>query len=889
MKDDSRASPLLIHLLGRFEVRVGATVVVDRSWGRSRAKTLLKRLALQSGRALHREQVLELLWPEVDPTAAGNNLRKNLHYLRAAFAAGGAGDPIVATADGVLSLTDVAWVDVDAFRAAGRAARSARDDPQAYEAALRLYAGDLLPEDIYEDWTAAAREELRALRRDLLGELAALHDARGERALAIERLQELLQADPAEEAAHRALMRLYSEEGSRHRALRQYERCREILDRELGVAPAGETQALRRRILEGPLGETPPDRPRQRARVRAAGALPAMYGREKELEIASEILDAAAEGRGQALFLAGPAGIGKTRLAQELLALAGEAGGLVLTGRSYPLEASVAYQPIREALRQLVEGGADSAARRAIESSLYLKRLLPHAAAETTVAADPALLRSELFAEAVQLFRTLAARRSVAVCFEDLHAADEASLRLMHVLGRELAHERVTLLGTYRAEDAAPGSAVGELVGSLCGAGLAQVLTLGPLAEGVMPLVVQNTFGDQPADPTLLRDIVRLAEGNPLFAHELVHTLTEEGWARLVDGRWERRGADQPPLPVAVREMVERRLRRLAEPGREVVAVASVLGRDFEYGLLHSAVAFPEREVLDALDDAIGAYLVEESPTGYRFRHDLVREAVYRGLTRARRQQLHRRVGMVLAESAAGAAADPEQISYHFTRSDEPWHAAPHLEAAARKAAALFANEQAIALYEQAVALARSGPAEPRRRAALLEALGDLKSRVGDAAASVDLLREALALVAEIGDEESVLRVRAKAALGLVVLGRWEEAAELLQAHPEDWRQLIAREFGQQSSRFGASAALQALANLRWHRGQHRAAREAAEHAVLAAEATGDVRRRARAYESLALACHGLGDWATGVQYELSRAALGLEGFESDIVLDSHL
>jgi tetratricopeptide (TPR) repeat protein len=160
---------------------------------------------------------------------------------------------------------------------------------------------------------------------------------------------------------------------------------------------------------------------------------------------------------------------------------------------------------------------------------------------------------------------------------------------------------------------------------------------------------------------------------------------------------------------------------------------------------------------------------------------------------------------------------------------------------------------------------------------------------VGDAAASVELLREALDLFTTAGEEESVLRMRAKVALGLVVVGRGEEAAELLGAHLESCRRLIGYELGEQFSSFGVSAAYHVLANLRWQRGQHREALEAAEKAILAAEAGEDVRPRARAYESLALACHALGDWEKGVEYELSREALGIAGFETDVALDGHL
>lgn len=430
-----------------------------------------------------------------------------------------------------------------------------------------------------------------------------------------------------------------------------------------------------------------------------------MYGRERELELAGELLEAAADGRGGTLFVAGAAGIGKSRFVHEVLAATSDAGGLALSGRSYALEASVAYQPLREVLRQLADQAADGPALEVIRGSTHLRRLLGEVPLESSRGVDTDLLRSELFEDVAKLFRMLAAEGPVTVCCEDVHCADEGSLRLLHLLARRLAREPVVILATYRREEVGTGSPVVELVASLSGERVARTVTLEPLPAGLMELVVGEALDGQPADAGLVRELTRLAEGNPLFAHELVHTLRDEGWARLVDGRWERRGPDPPPLPMVVTEMVGRRLRRLAEPARGVLAAASVLGREFDYGLLRRTVALEERAVLDALDDAIGAFLVGETPKGYRFRHELVREAIYRGLTRARRQQLHREIATVLAADTGSAELDAERIGYHFASSDEAWRAVPYLRVAARKAAAVFASEQAVALHEQALAI----------------------------------------------------------------------------------------------------------------------------------------------------------------------------------------
>ncbi|MGH2368356.1 MAG: AfsR/SARP family transcriptional regulator, partial [Chloroflexota bacterium] len=241
---------LRLCLLGRFELRAGDKVVVDRTWSRRKAAALLKLLALHPARSLHREQVLDVLWPDLDPAAAANNLHKTLHYLRAAFAGHGVPATTVELARDAVVLASAVWIDWDAFRTHAAATRGS-GDPESLAAALAYYGGPLLPEDLYEDWTEPARQGLQALYLELLAELAQVHETRGQPAQAIPCWRQLLETDPLHEPAHRALMRLYAQSGRRHDALRQYQACRTALERELGVAPAAETEALFQAIATG--------------------------------------------------------------------------------------------------------------------------------------------------------------------------------------------------------------------------------------------------------------------------------------------------------------------------------------------------------------------------------------------------------------------------------------------------------------------------------------------------------------------------------------------------------------------------------------------------------------------------------------------------------------
>jgi predicted ATPase/DNA-binding SARP family transcriptional activator len=334
-------APLAIHLLGGFRVAVHGRDVPADAWRQRRAAALLKLLALAPAHRLHREQLIETLWPELDAEAAANNLRVAVHRARRRLAEAGMEAEIVLPRDGeeiLLATPGAAWVDVDAFTAqVGRAWQV--DDSAAAREALDLYRGDLLPEDIYEDWAANRRVELRTSYLTLLTRLAQLHEGRNELGRAIAALQRLLSVEPLDEAAHTALIRLYARVGEKRQALRQYEQLVALLNQELGAEPDAATREFVAAIEAGrfPLeaepfapsaaseqAGAPPSGPRPRA---ANGGLPAPMeepiGREREIAELRRLLASH-----RLVTLTGPAGVGKTRL---VLAVAqgveGERGG----------------------------------------------------------------------------------------------------------------------------------------------------------------------------------------------------------------------------------------------------------------------------------------------------------------------------------------------------------------------------------------------------------------------------------------------------------------------------------------------------------------------------------------------------------------------------------
>ena len=313
-----------IGLLGGFRVWVGPRLVGEDGWRLRKARSLVKLLALSEGHRVHREQAMELLWPGLDPHSASNNLHQVLHAARRALepsvVAGGApsGYLLLREEQIVLCPDHAVWVDVEAFEEAAVVARHV-GEPQAFGAAIDLYAGELLPEDRYEAWTEERRAQLKELHLSLLTELAALHEQRGEYEAATEALGRAVTEEPTRETAHEGLMRLYALTGKRREALGQYERLREALSGDLDTEPGAEITRLQQEIWAGEFA------PEEDFR---AGAVPgsvtagkhnlpvsrtSFVGREREvLEVKRHLAMTSL------LTLTGAGGCGKTRLALEV-------------------------------------------------------------------------------------------------------------------------------------------------------------------------------------------------------------------------------------------------------------------------------------------------------------------------------------------------------------------------------------------------------------------------------------------------------------------------------------------------------------------------------------------------------------------------------------------
>ena len=312
-----------VRLLGSFSVSVDGLAIPEAQWKSRRARNLVKLLVLAPGHRLHRDQLIEILWPESDLAAGANNFHQTLHGARRVLEPAGAG--FLLLEEGFLSLSagekQALVVDVEQFETAAARAKNSQD-PAVYQDALALYPGDLLPDDLYEEWTIQRREALRQIRLNLWLDLARLLENRQEYPRAIETLLSLLANDKDNEEAHALLMRVYALSGQRQQALHQYQALREALRADLDIEPSETTTQLYEAIQSNRLltaaASAGPLPSATKPSHNLPGQLTSFIGREREIvEVCQQVR------QHRLVTLNGSGGTGKTRLAlrvaEELL------------------------------------------------------------------------------------------------------------------------------------------------------------------------------------------------------------------------------------------------------------------------------------------------------------------------------------------------------------------------------------------------------------------------------------------------------------------------------------------------------------------------------------------------------------------------------------------
>jgi DNA-binding SARP family transcriptional activator/tetratricopeptide (TPR) repeat protein len=673
-----------VALLGAFEVTVDGAAVPPEAWSRRHAASLVKVLALAPGRRLHREQVIDALWPGQSLDGAAPRLHKATHYARKAL---GEGANALLSRNEMLALGEDVRVDAEEFRRLGERALL-EDTADAAVAALAVHRGPLLPEDLYEPWAQDARDRVRILHLDLL-RLA-------------QRWEDVLREDPADEQAHIALMRSSADRGDIRGALRQFERMDHALRRELGTVPSAEAQQLRAQ-LERRAGSG--SQPQSRR----------LFGRRDVGNMVRERLDEAAGGRGGALLFAGPPGVGKSAVLDLAERMATGRGWRTGRGTASAVEGPWPYAPVLEALNDLCRkhhallDGLDDVYRLEIERALSGR--------DVTWSGESGHQR--LFVAAAELIRLAAAGHGLLIVVDDVHEADDASLRLLHYLSRCAMTEPVLIVLAHRPLGDQPLRGITE---SIVARGTGIRVELRPLSEGATRRLLADRFPDLP--PETVDRIWAVSAGLAFTALELARSHV----------------AGAPAVLSALPAPVLGTFQRLALLGStfttdELLAVSGGSSAD-------------EEEAYRQLDVALRAMLVERAELGYRFRHALVREALLQTMSPSVEATALREV----AEALAQTNAPPGRIAHQFLAAGLAARAVPYALRAVETAGALGAYRDGLSLID--AVRPHASPAELPR---LLARRGDLLLALGDTEA-VAAYQEAVAVTK--GTEHRLVRAR---------------------------------------------------------------------------------------------------------------------------------
>ncbi len=617
----SQPPGLTVTTLGRLEIRWNGQPTPGLNLRKTQA--LLVYLTLNPGRH-DRGRLAGLLWGDQPEEHARRNLRHALLELRQHLA-----PPLLESDRLTVGLNPRIPCQVDAltFEAeleqAGRCQRAGESAAAAIrhlEAAVALYQGEFLAQfDLpdcpeFTEWAARRRAGLQERALDALGRLAAHYTQRGEYDRALSHVRRQLALEPWWEEAHRQAMTLLALTGQRSAALAQYEECRRLLAEELGLEPLDETSALYERILTG-AGECSPPLLHS-----SAPSLP-FVGREQEHATLVAWWEAARQGQGKLALVEGEAGIGKTRLVDEVIRYAETQGAVALRGRCYEFGSDVPYQPIAEALRSILGRGAGEQRSRG-ETSLALShhrssapplpgpvwlmelaRLLPEVREMRPDLPTPPPVtgkaaRQRLF-EAVARFLLDFGAWGLVVFLDDLHWADQSTLDLLHYLVRRLAHAPAWIVGAYRPEEMSLSHPLTRLRQGLSRDHRVDRLVLQPLTAEAVAEIAGFLVGAE-ARTACGQALYRESEGNPFILTETVGDWQERGLLRMgEEGRWQWAGPAAPAMaPVGVQDVVLQRVGRLSEPAQRLLTLAAVIGRQFDAALLRAA-AGPDAPAVD--------------------------------------------------------------------------------------------------------------------------------------------------------------------------------------------------------------------------------------------------------------------------------------------------
>jgi DNA-binding SARP family transcriptional activator len=701
---------LEIRFLGDFVVKQGGEIVTTLN--KPRLQSLLAYLILHRDAPQFRYHLAGILWPDSPEDQAHTNLRNLVHLLRKALPDG---NSLIYADNQTLRWNPEAECKLDILDFQQVASQDSIQNLslEALETAAKVYHGDLLP-SCYDEWVSVERDHYHQVFIAVLDQLIDRYESLRRYADAIACCQRLVTVEPFDKDGYPRLMRLLVLHGEVPPALKTYQEYARLLKHELGIEPPADMQDLYAHIRKV--------QPSAGYQASASAPLP-LVGRAAEWQAIQSIWKTAAGGNPRMLVIYGEAGIGKTRLAEELVDWAASQGIRTAAAHCYASEGALPYAPVVEWLRAAPPPHLDKVWLR------ELARLLPELLKETS--SPPPL--SEAW-QRLRLFEALARatlgdRRKTLLLIEDLHWCDQDTLEWLHYLLRFDPHASLLVVGTLRSEETTASPACGQLLSGLRQQDSLLEMELGPLSETETGQLAAHVAGKN-LEHGIGSLIYQETEGNPLFIVETVRTeLFKQGRLPGVQ-----------PLAYKANAVLENRIRQLSQACRAIVLLAATIGRAFPLEVLRQASGSGEAELIASLDEMLQRRIVREvAQNTFDFSHDKLRQAALVGLSSAHHQLLHHQVADALVGVAKNDIESRSgEIATHYDQAGCLELAVQYYQMAARSARKIFANDLAIQYYQRAISLGEiplSNPSvqaiPPDQLAQLYEELGDMLALVG--------------------------------------------------------------------------------------------------------------------------------------------------------------
>ena len=706
-------STLQIELLGGLRLTYNAQPVTTVH--APRLQEMLAYLLLQRTSPQPRARLAAIFWPEAKSESQARTNLRNLHnLLRKALPA--IDDFVHADGDMLQwNLQAPFTLDLIHFAEARHRAEEAYHQGELDRAqhilqeAVDRFGGDLLPE-CDGDWIRQHRHQARQDYLLALTRLAHIAEERGDYAVAVTCAQRIADSEEmySDEAAHRRLLRLYAAQGDLHKIHEGYAQLTARLDDEMGIEPGHETQLLYQKLTSVHNNGSAPG-----LLTASSSAQPhpeggwALVGRQSEWWEVMLAWRKAAAGAAQLVMVSGEAGVGKSRLAEELMGWARRQNIVTLDARLYPEGAGLAYAPVIDWLRS--DRFAPALAQLDRTLLTELARILPELVTEYDLP-EPVPMsgpwqRKHLFAALAAALLTLP--QPLILWLDDLPHCDQETLDWLAYLLHQHTNARLLIVATARDEEMVADHPIQQLLLNLAGRRILTPIQLRPLNEAETAELSTRVAKQTLSADTLSR-LYRETEGNPLFVVEVIRS----GLSTDMPG--------QPPhinLPSSVKAVIHYRLAQLTPDERAVVELAACIGREFSFDVLVAAGEFHETTLIGVLERLLQRQIIrEQGEDGYNFSHDKLREGVYQQMSAVRRRISHRRIAEALL-TLYGENADSVhgRLAWHYAQAGMLRQAIDAYQQAAHVAVRTMAFHQTVDHLERARALTGKLPAGPQR------------------------------------------------------------------------------------------------------------------------------------------------------------------------------